>query len=166
MAGIVWCGGLDGQGVKVVGRIPAELRSFDFPEIKWARVRELASSSLAIALLGLLEAIAMAKAIANQTGQKLDMNQQCLSEGLANLTGSLFHWFPGSGSLTRSTINHLAVAQTQWSGVFSAGVVALTVMLFAPYAFYIPRAGLAGMLILSAWRLVVRRVFVFPLETQ
>jgi SulP family sulfate permease len=133
--------------------------------IKWASVRELANSSLAIALLGLLEAIAMAKAIANHTGQKLDMNQQCLSEGLANLTGSLFHCYPGSGSLTRSTINHLAGAQTQWSGVFSALVVALTVVFFAPYAFYIPRAGLAGILVLGAWRLVDRRELAYYLRT-
>ena len=165
MAAIVWGWRLDLQGVKVVGPIPAALPSFAFPTIEWAHVRELASSSLAIALLGLLEAIAMAKAIANHTGQKLDMNQQCLSEGLANLSGSLFHCFPGSGSLTRSTINHLAGAQTQWSGVISAVVVALTVVLFAPYAYFIPRAGLAGILMLSAWRLVDRRELVYHLKT-
>jgi SulP family sulfate permease len=165
MAAVVWGWGLDGQGVKVVGTIPAKLPSFAVPEIEWTRVRELASSSLAIALLGLLEAIAMAKAIANQTGQKLDMNQQCLSEGLANLTGSLFHCLPGSGSLTRSTINHLAGAQTQWSGVISAAVVALTVVLFAPYAFYIPRSGLAGILLLSAGRLVNWRELAYYLKT-
>jgi SulP family sulfate permease len=151
--------------VKVVGTIPAALPSFAFPEIEWVRVRELASSSLAIALLGLLEAIAMAKAIANQTGQKLDMNQQCLSEGLANLTGSLFQCYPGSGSLTRSTINHQSGAQTQWSGVFSALVVALTVVLFAPYAYYIPRSGLAGILMLAAWRMVDRRELLYHLRT-
>ncbi|HEY2251136.1 MAG TPA: SulP family inorganic anion transporter [Planctomycetaceae bacterium] len=165
MALVVWYWQLNQQGVAVVGDIPAKLPSFAFPEVKWASVRELANSSLAIALLGLLEAIAMAKAIANHTGQKLDMNQQCLSEGLANLAGSMFHCYPGSGSLTRSTINHLAGAQTQWSGVFSAVVVALTVLLFAPYAFYIPKAGLAGILILGAWRLVDRKELAYYLRT-
>ena len=171
MAVVVWGLGLDKRGekpeqwVKVVGSIPAELPSFALPEVEWSRVRELASSSFAIALLGLLEAIAMAKAIANQTRQKLDMNQQCLSEGLANLAGSLFHCFPGSGSLTRSTINHLAGAKTQWSGVISAAVVALTVVMFAPYAYYIPRSGLAGILMLSAWRLVDRRELAYHLKT-
>jgi SulP family sulfate permease len=165
MAAVVWGCGLESNGVRVVGAIPAELPSFAFPEVEWARVRELASSSLAIAMLGLLEAIAMAKAIARQTDQKLDMNQQCLSEGLANLAGSLFHCFPGSGSLTRSNINHLAGAQTQWSGVISAVVVALTVVLFAPYAYYIPRSGLAGILLLSAWQLVDRGELVYYLRT-
>ena len=63
----------------------------------------------------------MAKAIASRTGQKLDINQQCLSEGLANLTGSFFQCMPGSGSLTRSAVNQQAGAMTQWSGVFAAG---------------------------------------------
>jgi SulP family sulfate permease len=165
MAAVVWNWELDLKGVRIVGTIPAALPSFAFPQIEWASVRELASSSLAIALLGLLEAIAMAKAIANQTGQKLDMNQQCLSEGVANLTGSMFNCYPGSGSLTRSTINHLSGGQTQWSGVFSALAVALTVVLFAPYAYYIPRSGLAGILMLAAWRLVDRRELMYHLKT-
>ncbi len=162
---MVWGGRLDQQGVKIVGVIPARLPSFELPQVEWQRVHALVSSSLAIALLGLLEAISMAKAIAANTRQKLDINQQCLSEGVANLTGSLFQCFPGSGSLTRSTINHQAGARTQWSGVISAVAVALTMVLFAPYAYYIPKAGLAGILMLSAWRLVDRQQLNYYLRT-
>ena len=164
-AAIVWGFALDQQGVKIVGEIPAALPSFEIPQFDWERVRALTDGAVAIALLGLLEAIAMAKAIAAQTGQKLDMNQQCLSEGVANFTGSFFQCFPGSGSLTRSNINQQAGGQTQWSGVISAAAVALTVVLFAPYAYYIPRAGLAGILMLSAWRLVDRRQLIYYLRT-
>jgi SulP family sulfate permease len=145
---------LDKQGLKIVGDIPAKLPSFELPNIDWNHVHTLATNSLAIALLGLLEAISMAKAIASQTRQKLDINQQCMSEGVANVVGSLFHCFPGSGSLTRSTINQQAGGRTQWSGVISAVAVALTVLLFAPYAYYIPKASLAGILMLASWRLV------------
>jgi SulP family sulfate permease len=166
MAAVVWAGGLDRQGVAVVGSIPAKLPSFELPKLDWIHVRALAGSTLAIALLGLLEALAMAKAIAAQTGQKLDINQQCLSEGLANLTGSLFHCYPGSGSLTRSTINQQAGAQTQWSGVICAAVVALTVLLFARFAYYIPRSGLAGILMLAAWRLVDRQQLSYHLRAS
>jgi sulfate permease, SulP family len=165
MAAVVGIAGLNERGVGVVGPIPAKLPAFEIPTLDWGHVRALAGSSLAIALLGLLEAIAMAKAIAAQTGQKLDINQQCLSEGLANVTGSLFHCYPGSGSLTRSTINQQAGAQTQWSGVICAGAVALTVLLFGPYAAYIPTSGLAGILMLAAWRLVDRKQLVYHLRT-
>jgi SulP family sulfate permease len=146
--------GLEALGVKVVGEIPARLPTPSLPPVTMAWVRELSTSALAIALLGLLEAIAMAKAIAAQTGQKLDLNQQCLSEGLANVTGSFFQCIPGSGSLTRSAINQQAGAVSQWSGVISAVAVAIIVLLFAPWARFIPRSALAGMLLVSAFRMV------------
>jgi SulP family sulfate permease len=165
VSAMVWAWQLERHGIRIVGEIPAKLPSFELPLLDWDQVHALAGGSLAIALLGLLEAIAMAKAIAAQTRQKLDMNQQCLSEGLANLAGSFFQCFPGSGSLTRSTINQQAGALTQWSGVISAVAVALTVVLFAPYAYYIPTAGLAGILMLSAWRLVDRQQLVYYVRT-
>ncbi len=140
-------------GVKLVEKIPRSLPSFSVPMFDWSLIRDLAPSALAIALLGLLEAIAMAKSIAIKTRQKLDINQQCLSEGLANLSGSFFHCFPGSGSLTRSYINYQAGAATEWSGIFAAGAVALTVLMFAPLAQYIPRPALAGVLMLTAVRM-------------
>lgn len=146
--------GWDQQGVKVVGDIPAKLPSFQLPLLDAVRMREMASSALAIALLGLLEAISMAKAIAAVTRQKLDLNQQCLSEGVANFTGSFFQCMPGSGSLTRSAINQQAGAQTQWSGVVSAAAVAVIMLAFAPYAKFIPRSALAGLLMLTAVRMV------------
>jgi len=133
--------------------VNAELPSFHLPEIDWTIARNLSSSAAAIAFLGLLEAVAMAKSIASKTGQKLDMNQQCLSEGLANMAGSFFRCFPGSGSLTRSYINHTAGAATQWSGVISALGVAATILVLAPFARYVPKAALAGVLILTAARM-------------
>jgi len=161
MAAVVWICRLDLDQRFIVGRIPARLPSLKLPDLEWNRVRELMSNSFAIALLGLLEALAMAKAIAAQTGQKLDVNQQCLSEGVANLAGSLFQCYPGSGSLTRSTINQQAGAKTQWSGVISAVAVALTVVLFAPFVYYIPKSALSGILLLAAWQLVDRHQLVY-----
>jgi sulfate permease, SulP family len=165
---LVWFFRLDEAGVKVVGEVPQRLPGFEVPhygELSWTRARSLIASALAIALLGLLEAIAMAKAIAARTGQKLDINQQCLSEGLANLVGSFFQCFPGSGSLTRSAINVQAGAVSQWSGVFAAAAVAITVLIAAQLAYYIPRAALAGILLLAAWRLVDRRQLLYHLRT-
>jgi SulP family sulfate permease len=161
MAAVVWYYGLDGVGknlppgkVAVIDEVPNHLPELKLPELRWDWLRDLSGSALAIALLGLLEAVAMAKAIAAQTKQKLDINQQCLSEAVANVAGSLFQCMPGSGSLTRSSINVQSGGRTQWSGVISAIAVALTMLLFAPYARYIPRAALAGILFMSSWRLV------------
>ena len=162
---VVWAFGLHGHGVQVIGNIPAELPGFRWPDWNWMRMRQLSGSALAIALLGLLESVAMAKTIASRTKQKLDINQQCFSEGIANFVGGFFQCFPGSGSLTRSSINQQAGAKSQWAAVISAVVVALTVLYLAPLAFYIPRACLAGLLLVSAVRLIDRKQLLHHLRT-
>jgi SulP family sulfate permease len=151
-----WYFDLGGKGVKLIDKLPREaaLPQFELPHGDWLLAQQLAPSALAIGMLGLLEAIAMAKSIAAKTGQKLDINQQCLSEGLANFAGSFFQCFPGSGSLARTYINHQAGAATQWSGVISAVMVAVVVLLLAPLAQFIPKAALAGVLLLTAMRMI------------
>jgi SulP family sulfate permease len=140
--------------VSVVGNVPASLPRPHIPEIKFWWVKEMSSSALAIAFLGLLEALAIAKSIANNTRQKLDYNRQCLAEGLANLVGGFFQSLPGSGSLTRSAINYQSGGVSRMSGVFSSAVVALGVLALAPFARFIPKAALAGLLMVTAARLV------------
>ena len=157
--------GLDARGVAVVGEIPGRWPSFAPPTLDFGEARGFATGALAIAVLGLLEAISMSKALAATSRQKLDMNQQCLSEGLANLCGSFFQCMPGSGSLTRSAINQQAGAVTQWSGVISAVAVAATMLAFAPFARFIPRAALAGILMVTAWNMVDWRSLFYHLRT-
>lgn len=152
----VWIFRLDDPtfGLALAGKVPTTLPSFQRPMLDWSLASELASSALAIAFLGLLEAIAMAKSLAAKSEQKLDINQQCLSEGVANIVGSFFSCFPGSGSLTRSYINFTSGAKTQWSGVISALGVAITMVALGPLAAYIPKSALAGVLVLTAMRMV------------
>jgi SulP family sulfate permease len=164
MSLLVWAFDLEQGGIKVVGNIPGSLPAFRLPEWRWDWGQLLAGKAFAVAILGLLEAIAMSKAIAAQTGQKLNIRQQCLSEGMANLVGSFFQCMPGSGSLTRSTVNRQAGAVSQWSGVVAAITVAATMLLFAPFAGHIPRASLAGLLMLAAFRMVDYKQLLFHLR--
>jgi sulfate permease, SulP family len=140
--------------VAVLDNIQARPPEFHVPHFQLDWIRHLSGSALAVACLGLLEALSIAKAIANQSHQPLDYNRQCLAEGLANVCGGFFQCLPGSGSLTRSAINYQAGAVTRWSGVFAAGAVALVVLLFGPLARYIPRAALAGILLVTAAGLI------------
>ena len=140
--------------VAVVGDVPAGLPAPHVPEFNWAWVPQMATSAVAIACLGLLEALAISKSIANRTREPLDYNRQCLAEGLANLGGSFFQCLPGSGSLTRSAINFQAGAVSRWSGVFAAAAVAIVIVLFGPSARFIPRPALAGILLVTAAGLI------------
>ncbi len=144
--------------IAVVAKITARLPMPQLPplgNLDW--IRQMSGSALAVACLGLLEALSVAKAIAQRTGQRLDYNRQCLAEGLANVCGGFFQCLPGSGSLTRSTINFNAGAATRWSGVFAAAAVAIVVCLFGPLSAYIPKPALAGILLVTAAGLVDRR---------
>jgi SulP family sulfate permease len=164
MAGIAWAFRLDQQNVLLIDHIPAAFPPLEVPRFGWELMQKLSGSALALAVLGLLEALAMAKAIAAQTNQRLDVSQLCLSQGLANLAGSFFQCLPGSGSLTRSAINQQAGAVTQWAGIFSAAGVAGMVLLLGPLIRYIPQAALAGLLMVTAWRLVDRKQLLYHLR--
>jgi SulP family sulfate permease len=152
-----------GGTLDVEGGLPAPVLP-PLNRLDW--LRPLSGSALAIAVLGLLEAVAVAKAIAGRTKQRLDFNRECLGQGLANLTGSFFQCMPGSGSLTRSNINYQAGAVSRWSGVMSACVVAavLLLLLFAPLAHRIPKPALAALLIITGYRLVDRRRLLYCLR--
>ncbi|HEV3417839.1 MAG TPA: SulP family inorganic anion transporter [Pirellulales bacterium] len=148
---------VDGNGkrlVAVVGNVPGGLPGFHLPAFNLDWMKEMGGSAVAIAVLGLLEALAIAKSLATQTRQSLDYNRQCLAEGLANLSGGLFQCMPGSGSLTRSAINFQAGAVSRLSGVFSAAATAVIMLLFTPLAGYVPKAALAGILMVTAYGLV------------
>jgi len=140
--------------VSVVGSIKASLPQPHIPEIHWSWIGQISSSAVAIAFLGLLEALSIAKSIAHHTRQPLDYNRQCLAEGVANLVGGFFRCLPGSGSLSRSAINYQAGAATRVSGVITAVVVALAVLALAPLTRYIPKPALAGLLLVTSVRLI------------
>jgi SulP family sulfate permease len=164
MAALVWAFHLNEKNVKILGDVPVAFPPFQVPHKSWVLVHKLMGSALALAVLGLLEALAMSKALAVHTGQKLDLHQQCLSEGLANVAGSFFQCLPGSGSLTRSAINQQAGAVSQWAGAISAGGVAAMVLLIAPLVRHIPQAALAGLLMVTAWRMVDRKQMLYHLR--
>jgi SulP family sulfate permease len=140
--------------ISLIEAVPSSLPGAHIPEIQWGWIGQMSSSALAIGILGLLEALAIAKAIAYKTRQRLDYNRQCLAEGVGNLVGAFFRCMPGSGSLSRSAINYQAGAVSKASGLFTAIIVAVMVLLLAPLTRYIPKAALAGLLVVAAARLI------------
>jgi len=147
-------GGAVKPAISLIEAVPASLPGFHIPEIKWHWFIDMSGSAAAIAVLGLLEALAIAKAIAHKSGQQLDYNRQILAEGVGNLVGGFFRCMPGAGSLSRTAINYQAGALTRFSGVFTAAIVGLVVLTLGPLTAFIPKAALAGLLMVAAARLI------------
>jgi sulfate permease, SulP family len=159
--------GRDGRtAVSVTAKIAPSLPTPHIPEIHTGWLGHLSESGLAIAFIGLIEALSIAKAIAHQTEQKIDYNRQILAEGLANLAGGFFQSLSGSGSLSRSAINFQAGAVTRFSGIVAAATVAAALLLFAPLLHYVPQAALAGLLLVTAARLVDFRRLIYTVKAS
>ena len=141
-------------GGEVVGSIPEGLPSFALPEMDMGKFTSLLASALVIALVGFMEAISIAKAIAAKTKQRLDPNQELIGQGLANTVGSLFQSFPVSGSFSRSAVNSNAGAKTGMSAVVTATFVLLTLLFLTPLLYHLPQAVLAAIIIMAVIGLV------------
>ena len=109
--------------------------------------------AIAAAVLGMLEAVTIAKSLATRTGQRIDPNQELIGMGLGNLIGAGFGAMPGSASFLRSSANLQAGGQTQWATIIGSGFVLMLVVVLAPLLAHIPIAAIAAYLIVIAIRL-------------
>ena len=153
-------------GGAVVGNIPQGIPSPRFPELNLQVFSQLVSYAAIISLLGFMEAISIARAIAAKTGQKLDPNQELMGQGLANIIGSFSGSYPVSGSFSRSAVNLQAGGKTGLSNVFSAIVVAVTLLFLTPLLYHLPQAVLAAVIMMAVISLVQVKGFVHAWKAQ
>ncbi|HEX20219.1 MAG TPA: SulP family inorganic anion transporter [Acidiferrobacteraceae bacterium] len=146
--------GAEAHQIKLVGELPRSLPPLSLPDFSLGALRKLGSGALAIAMLGLVEAVSIARSVALKSGQRIDGNQEFVGQGLANIIGSFSSSYASSGSFTRSGINYAAGAVTPMAAIFAAVTLALIVVLIAPWAGYLPISAMAGILLVVAWRLI------------
>ena len=147
-------------GVPTVGELPAALPRLSLPSFAPALWSQLALSAAIIAVLGLTEAIAIARSVALRSAQTIDSNQEVVGQGLSNLVGSFLSGYPSSGSFTRSGLNYEAGAKTPLAAVFASVFLMIILALIARWITYLPMAAMAGILFLVAWGLIDRKEIV------
>ena len=141
-------------GVATIGAIPASLPPLSMPNLSADVIRDLAPTAVAVTLFALTEAMSISRALAVRSGQHIDGNQEFIGQGLSNLAGCFFSGYVATGSFNRSGLNFDAGARTPLAAI-SAGVFLIgIVMVVAPLAVYLPKAGMAGILFLVAWNLI------------
>lgn len=141
-------------GGSVVGDIPKGLPAFSIPKLNWGVIGHLFPFAAIISLLGFMEAISIAKAMAGKTGQRLDPNQELIGQGLANLLGSLGKSYPISGSFSRSAVNLQAGAVSGLSSVFTGLTVVIALLFFTPLLYHLPQSVLAAVIMMAVIGLI------------
>ncbi|MBU2947458.1 SulP family inorganic anion transporter [Zobellia uliginosa] len=142
-------------GVNIVGEIPTGLPSFRLHEFKIDTILELAPIAVTLALIGYLEAISIGKSMEEQTGEEtIDANKELIALGSTNMLGSLFQSYVVTGSFSRSAISSQSGAKTPMSLIFSALVVAITLLFLTPLFYYLPNAVLASIIMVSVYGLI------------
>jgi SulP family sulfate permease len=147
---------LDQQGVAVVGELPRGLPPLAVPRLSAVPLGDILTGALAVAAIGLVESISIARSIASQTNQRLDSNQEFFGQGLANVASGLFGGYPIAGSFTRSAVNHSAGASTALSSLFASLFVLIAILALGPLAAYVPQPALAGVIMVTAYGLIER----------
>jgi len=153
-------------GGDIVGKIPEGLPTLAMPDLSLKTFLKLLPTAIIISLLGFMEAIAIAKAMAAQTGQKLDPNQELIGQGLANIIGSIGSSYAVSGSFSRSAVNLQAGAVSGVSSVVTSVMVIITLLFFTPLLYHLPQAVLAAVIMMAVIGLVNTHGFVHAWKAQ
>ena len=150
------------KGVAIIGAIPGGLPHPILPPLDFDTISSLLGPAVVIALVSFAETYSVGKAISSQTKQKVDVNQEFIGQGLANLIGSFFQSYPVSGSFSRTAINFSTGAKTGISSVIASLSVVLALLFLTPLFTYIPKAALAA-LVISAVLMLFHPKEVFAL---
>ena len=142
------------HSIELVGEIPSNLPPFDLPNFDLSKMKMLSSGALILAILGLVEAAAISRSIALHTHQRLNINQEFVSQGISNVISSFFSCYTSSASFTRSSVNFQTGAKTPMSAIISAIGLMIVVLLFANYASFLPKAVMGGIIILVGYSLI------------
>lgn len=151
---VTWGFGLEALGVKIVGQVPSGLPVPTLPPLDFQLWLKIATPALLISIVGYVETISVASTLAAKRRQRIDPDQELIALGAANIGAAVSGGFPVTGGFSRSVVNFDAGAQTPAAGAFTAVGIALATVFLTPLLFFLPKATLAGTIIVAVLSLV------------
>lgn len=144
----------------VFGHIPQGVPGFHVPDISFTHIVELVGPAVTIAMLGAIESLLSAVVADGMTGTRHDSNQELIGQGMANMVAPLFGGFAATGAIARTATNIRNGGNSPLSGITHVATLLLILLLFAPYAVYIPLCALAAILFVVAYNMSEVRHFI------
>lgn len=151
---LAWLFDLDQRGLAVVGTVPSGLPQLVFPELSLSMLEKLTVPATMISIIGYVESVSVGKTLAARRRQKIDVNQELIGLGAANVASAVSGAFPVTGGFSRSVVNFDAGAATQAASIYTAVGIALVSVALTPALFYLPKATLAATIIVAVLSLI------------
>ena len=142
--------------VAVVGEIPKTLipeNRLLFGALNLKTIGALVTPAFSIAILGMIESLLCGASAGRMTGVRLDANQELIAQGVGNILLPFFGGIPATAAIARTSVAIKSGAKTRLTGVFHAVGLLISMFLLAPVMSKIPLAALAGVLMVTAWRM-------------
>jgi high affinity sulfate transporter 1 len=140
---------LGAHGVSLVGHVPRGLPAPELPDWQIARahVPTIGIASFALLLIGFSQTAGDARTFATRHHYRIDVNQESVAQGVANVAAGVFQGMPVSTSLSASSLNESSGARTPLASLVTGGLVIATLLVLAPVFSHLPKAVLAALII-------------------
>lgn len=155
-----------------VGKIPRSLLLDDrinLKAINFDQITSLLVPAISIAALGLIESLLCGASAGRMKNEKLDADQELIAQGIGNIIIPFFGGVPATAAIARTSVAIKSGCQTRLTSVFHAIILILSMFLLGPIMSRIPLSALAGVLIVTAWRMnewsMIKNIFRKKIKT-
>ena len=145
---------LDQQGVQLLGVVPKGLPGLALPKLSLDLVSSLMGSAVLLAIIGFVESISVGQTLAARRGERIDLDQELVGLGAANIATSFGGGFPVTGGFSRSVVNFEAGASTPAAGFITAAMLLVVALFLTPVLFWLPKVSLAAIILVAIYSLV------------
>lgn len=145
---------LESRSVSVVGAIPSGIPALSLSSFSFQLVGELMLPAALISIIGYVESISVGRTLGAKRREGVDNDRELIALGGANLAAAVSGAFPVTGGFSRSVVNFDAGARTQAASIMTAGLIALVALFLTPYLYHLPKAALAGTIIVAVFSLI------------
>lgn len=142
--------------VEVVGNIPKTIileDRFSFAHLGFREFYDLIVPALSIAALGMIESLLCGASAGKMKNEELNADRELIAQGIGNMVIPLFGGVPATAAIARTSVAIKAGCETRLTGIFHAAILLLSMFVLGPVMSQIPLSALAGILIVTAWRM-------------
>ena len=145
-----------GLDVAVVGEIPKTLfldERLSLSRFSISRFWDFFVPAFSIAALAMIESLLCGASAGKMKHERINGDRELVAQGVGNIIIPLFGGVPATAAIARTSVAIKAGCETRLTGVFHAGILLLSMFVLAPVMSEVPLSALAGILIVTAWRM-------------